>query len=84
MAQNVVPHFHNTVGAERIEIGVKEFQCMGALPPFDHPHIYLDMGADDEILCSYCSTAYRFDPNLGPTESRPPEALYVDPVSKVR
>ena len=35
MAQTLVPHFVNDVGVDRIKIGVKEFQCMGALPPND-------------------------------------------------
>ena len=36
--------------------------CVGAMPPFDHPHVFLDMGDDDEIICPYCSTLYRHDP----------------------
>ena len=31
---------------------------MGARAPFDHPHVFLDMGADSQILCPYCSTLY--------------------------
>ena len=46
MAEHVVPHFHNDAGVDKIRIGVKEFQCMGASPPFDHPHVFLDMGKD--------------------------------------
>ena len=34
---------------------------MGARPPHDHPHVYLDMGADSQILCPYCSTLYVHD-----------------------
>ena len=40
MAHTSTPHFHNTEGLKRIEVGSKEFMCVGALPPFDHPHIY--------------------------------------------
>ena len=72
------PHFCNDIGVEKIHIGVKEFQCMGARPPSDHPHIYLDMGSDDQIVCPYCSTLYMYDPNLGPEQSDPPYCLYVD------
>ncbi|MGE3064062.1 MAG: zinc-finger domain-containing protein [Hyphomicrobiaceae bacterium] len=71
MAGHVVPHFANDKGVEKIFIGVKEFQCMGARPPFDHPHVYLDMGADSQILCPYCSTLYIQDARLGATESDP-------------
>jgi uncharacterized Zn-finger protein len=55
------PKFANDEGAKEIRIGVKEFECIGASPPFDHPHIYLDMGRDNEIICPYCSTLYKFD-----------------------
>ena len=58
MSQTLVPHFVNDIGVDRIKIGVKEFQCMGTLPPDDHPHVYLDMGHDTEIVCPYCSTLY--------------------------
>ena len=52
--------------------------CIGALPPFDHPHIFIDMGDEDEAICSYCSTVYRFDPELGAERIRvPPGCLYV-------
>ena len=61
MAEHVVPHFHNDPGVPVIEIGAKEFMCVGATPPYDHPHVFLDMGDDNEIICPYCSTLYRFD-----------------------
>jgi uncharacterized Zn-finger protein len=41
-------------------IAVREFECTGASAPHDHPHVYLDMGGEDEIICPYCSTRYRF------------------------
>ena len=64
------------MGVQVIDVGSKEFNCVGALPPFDHPHIYIDMGDEFEAVCSYCSTLYRFDPALNPAEARPPEAVY--------
>ena len=76
MAGKTTPHFHNNAGHRAIEIGVKEFKCVGATPPFDHPHIYIDMGDDDEIVCSYCSTLYRFNPDLGEEETRPEGCTY--------
>ena len=51
MAESYVPHFHNTPGVPVIEIGAKEFMCVGAVPPFDHPHVFLDMGDATEIIC---------------------------------
>ena len=71
MADSVVPHFANDAGAEKITIGVKEFKCMGARAPYDHPHVYLDMGSDDQVLCPYCSTLYRYDERLSATDSSP-------------
>ena len=73
MADRIVPHFHNDPGVSVIEIGATEFMCVGATPPFDHPHIFLDMGGDPEIICSYCSTLYRFNSSLRPHQARPPE-----------
>jgi uncharacterized Zn-finger protein len=76
MAESIVPHFHNTEGVARIAIGVHEFMCVGALPPFDHPHVFIDMGDEDEAICPYCSTVFRFDPALGATESVPAGCHY--------
>ncbi len=76
MADRIVPHFHNTAGVTAITIGAKEFMCIGALPPFDHPHIFIDMGDETEAICSYCSTVYRFDSAVDPTSSVPPDCRY--------
>jgi len=73
MAETVVPHFHNDPGVPVIEIGAKEFMCVGATPPFDHPHVYCDMGEDSEFICPYCSTLYRYDATLAPDAARPAE-----------
>lgn len=73
MAEHVVPHFHNDPGVPVIEIGTHEFMCVGATPPFDHPHVFLDMGDADEIICPYCSTLYRLDHSLNSHAARPAE-----------
>jgi hypothetical protein len=31
------------------------------------------MGDDNEVVCPYCSTLYRFDASLDPHAARPPE-----------
>ena len=67
MADRVVPHFHNTPGVAVIEIGAHEFMCEGEVAPFDHPHVYLDMGDATEIICPYCSTLFRLE-----SDPRPP------------
>lgn len=76
MAESVIPHFHNDAGVDVVEIGAREFKCMGARPPYDHPHVFLDMGDDGEIVCPYCSTLYRHDPDLKPTQSRPEDCAH--------
>lgn len=75
MAANIVPYFANDKGVEKIFVGVKELQCMGARPPHDHPHVYLDMGADAQILCPYCSTLYVYDARLAAEEADPQDSL---------
>jgi uncharacterized Zn-finger protein len=81
MADHVVPHFQNDAGVPTIAIGVKEFMCIGAYPPFDHPHVFLDMGDTDDKVCPYCSTLYRYRPDLAATETDPPGHLYRDKVA---
>ena len=77
MAAGTTPHFQNEMGVPVIEIGTHEFMCIGALPPFDHPHIFIEMPGD-EVVCPYCSTLYRFNPKLKANEARPQEALWHD------
>jgi uncharacterized Zn-finger protein len=78
MAGGSIPHFQNDAGHPAIEIGVREFMCVGANPPFDHPHVFLDLGSDDEKVCPYCSTLYRYSAKLKATETVPPGCLYLD------
>jgi uncharacterized Zn-finger protein len=76
MAGSSVPHFHNDGGHASIEIGVKEFMCVGATAPYDHPHVFLDMGDENEKVCPYCSTLYRYNAKLKAGESRPEGCAY--------
>src|SRR3984893_9915663 len=76
MTEMIAPHFHSDPGVSVIEIGAREFMCVGATPPLDHPHVYLDMGGDAEIICPYCSTLYRHDPALDPRAARPGECAF--------
>ena len=64
MAEHSTPHFHNQPGVPLVRVGAKEFMCIGALPPFDHPHIFIDMGDDTEAVCPYCSTLFKYEPSL--------------------
>ena len=63
--------FANDRGVEKIQIGIKEFQCMGASPPYDHPHVFLDMGGDRQVICPYCSTLFVLDDRLHGDETEP-------------
>lgn len=81
MADKGVPHFQNDPGVPMVRIGAHEFMCEGASSPYDHPHVYLDLGDADEIVCPYCSTLYRYDPSLKPGASQPPECAVVEPAS---
>jgi uncharacterized Zn-finger protein len=76
MAGHSIPHFQNDGGYAAIEIGVKEFMCVGASAPYDHPHIYIDMGDDTEKVCSYCSTLYRFNGSLHGSGTLPAGCAY--------
>ncbi len=76
MTDHVVPHFQNSNGVARIEIGVKEFMCVGANPPYDHPHIFLDMGDGSEKICPYCSTHYVFVDTLKDNETVPENCTF--------
>jgi hypothetical protein len=46
------------------------------LPPFDHPHIFIDMGDDNEAVCPYCSTHYVYEASLH-GGCVPPECVYI-------
>lgn len=77
MAATHIPHVANDKGVEKIFVGVKELQCIGARPPFDHPHVFLDMGGDSQVLCPYCSTLFVHDPRLDSAETDPRDCLVV-------
>jgi len=59
------PKFKNDGGVAEIQIGVKEFKCTGVAAPDDHPHIYLDMGEAESVICPYCATRFRYTAGLG-------------------
>ncbi len=69
------PHFHNDIGIPTIKVGVREFMCTGALPPFDHPHTFIDMGGSEDAVCPYCSTRFLFAAALG-AHCEPPVCEY--------
>ena len=72
------------MGLPAIEIGATEFMCIGAKPPFDHPHIFIDMGDDKEAVCPYCSTLYKHNPALAANEARPADAVLKGEAAKAR
>lgn len=78
MAETRIPHFQNDAGVHSIEIGVKEFMCCGASTPYDHPHVFLDMGSEEEIVCPYCSTVYKLNTKLSAAETNPEGCAFKD------
>lgn len=82
MSDHMVPYFQNDGGNAQINIGVKKFMCCGASEPYDHPHVFLDMGAgsgegsDAQVVCPYCSTLYKFSADLKPDQSDPENCLF--------
>src|SRR5216683_6746078 len=76
------PKFRNDRGVPEICIGVKEFECIGASPPQDHPHVYINMREADTILCPYCATRFRFDPRLTPFDADPPDSVFADHITR--
>jgi uncharacterized Zn-finger protein len=69
---------HNELAVPEIRIGVQEFNCIGVLPPHDHPHIYLTMEIETTSMYPYCSTLFRLDAGLNPTEIDPPNCHFED------
>lgn len=76
MASHSIAHFQNDAGHPAIEIGVKEFMCVGANPPFDHPHVFIDLGSDNEKVCPYCSTLFRYNGKLHGDQTLPAGCAY--------
>ena len=76
MSRTDLPMYSNDRGVREIRVGSREFKCVGATPPQDHPHIYLDMGERDMIVCPYCSTLFRMDPRLAPGDADPPDSKF--------
>ena len=72
------PKFKNDLGAREIKIGALQFACIGASPPDDHPHIYLDIGTGDQIVCPYCATVFRYDSALAPFAADPSECAFLE------
>jgi uncharacterized Zn-finger protein len=70
------PKFLNDRGVAEIRVGAKAFECIGESPPQDHPHVFLEMGELDKILCPYCGTLYCFDPTLATFESDPADSQF--------
>jgi uncharacterized Zn-finger protein len=77
------PRYLNEIGVHEIRIGAAEFHCIGALPPQDHPHIYLNMEGRKDTMCPYCSTIYIYDARLRADETEPAGCFYAPAASKM-
>jgi len=49
VAATSIPHFRNDAGLPVIRVAAKEFMCIGAKPPFDHPHIHAICAPPDAL-----------------------------------
>lgn len=49
---------NNINGEKTVEITSKNFMCSGSDAPFDHSHVFLNMGEETEKRCPYCRTRY--------------------------
>ena len=78
MADKGTPHFHNDPGVPVIHVGSKEFMCIGATPPFDHPHVFLDMGYDDRDRLLLLLDPVQVRSSLKADEARPAECCGAD------
>jgi uncharacterized Zn-finger protein len=78
MSGNSYLKFRNDRGIAEISIGVSEFECIAESPPQDHPHVYINMGGADTILCPYCGTRFRFDSRLTPFNAEPSDSLFAN------
>jgi uncharacterized Zn-finger protein len=76
MADTAILHVHNTDGLARVEVGAHSFMCIGALPPFDHPHVFLTFGDEHEKVCPYCSTLYVHNASLGAHAAAPASSVW--------
>ncbi len=72
------PKFKNDRGVPEICIGAREFKCTGMSPPQNHPHVYINMGKSDTILCPYCVTRFRLDSRLARFAAEPPDSFFAD------
>ena len=61
------PKFHNEIGVPIVRVGCREFKCIGAMPPQDHPHIYLNMGDASEHRLPLLLYAIPFRSEFGRT-----------------
>ena len=43
---------------ETIQVNEKRVACDGGNGPLGHPRIFLEIGAEGEVVCPYCSRQY--------------------------
>jgi len=60
MKNSKIPKITNDKDKKTIVVEYKKFKCLGAKPPHDHPHTFLDIGRKEDITCPYCGTLYKY------------------------
>lgn len=78
MADKAILHVHNTDGLPSIEVGAHSFMCIGAKPPYDHPHVFLTFGDDTQKVCPYCSTLYILNHDLAADAAKPADCVWTE------
>jgi uncharacterized Zn-finger protein len=71
-----IPQYKNDIGSSSIQIGTRNFICIGETPPMNHPHIYLTMGSGIIKTCPYCQTTYHLNINLSKNETIPDQCYH--------
>ena len=74
-----IPQYKNDIGTKSIQIGTRNFVCIGETPPMDHPHMFLTMGSGISKVCLYCNTEYTLNLSLKVNETKP-EGCYHDSI----
>jgi len=58
MIHNDITKVQTNTSLKSIIVTTNKVMCCGSSRPFDHPHIYLPLTKNGEILCPYCNVKY--------------------------
>lgn len=58
MIDNNITKLLSNTPLKSIIVTTLKVMCCGSAKPFDHPHIYLPLTKNGEVLCPYCNIKY--------------------------